>query len=454
MCTALLSEQWSAVKDQSGTSNRYLVPWPEKVLGPRPGLKEINLLCWGLFCLCVVAPACFFLVVQIKTDKEFFRQSGVDFVYFYGSGEIANSHGAAEVYNYPLQLATFNRILTLPHGTYGPSPYPPFVAQFFRMFALLPFARAYFLWMAITFSLYLASVVLLLREFFPEDPLKRSLILCFALAYFPFLRNTLASGQLSAVAFCGVALALVEEQRGRPFWSGLFLAVLVYKFTLLLFIVPMLLLTRRLKALGGFAAGVGALAAISTMLAGMRIWPAYVGFLGSFGRTSGVYGSNSLQLQKYVDLNSFSCAIPGGRSPVALVLLGCLVAAISVWAAVTWLRPGGESAPRRSLEWATALTWTMLVNVYYPIYDSILIVAVVILMLSAVRDLKWDGAYELIVAAAIMTFALSWVSESFADHYKVQLLTFSILTLAITATSLLQRLKSSVRADAPVPLAD
>ncbi len=419
-----------------------------------PGLKEINLLCWGLFCLCVVGPACFFLLVQIKTGKEFFRQSGVDFVYFYGTGEIVNSHGAAEVYDYRLQLATFNSIVTLPHGTYGPSPYPPFVPQFFRMFALLPFARAYFLWMAITFALYLASIVLLLREFFPEDSLKRSLILCFALAYFPFLRNTLASGQLSAVAFCGVALALIEERRSRHSLSGVLLAVLAYKFTLLLFIVPMLLLTRRWRALGGFAAGVGALAAISTMLAGVGIWPAYVGFLRSFGRTSGVYGSNSLQLQKYVDLNSFSCAIPGGRSPVVLVLLGCLAAGISVWAAVAWLRSGGETGPRRSLEWAVALTWTMLVNVYYPIYDSILIVIVVIVMLSAMRDLKWDRAYELIAAAAIVTFALSWVSESFADRYKVQLLTFSILTLAIAATGLLLRLKrSSVRATAAVPLA-
>ncbi|HWF03520.1 MAG TPA: hypothetical protein VHA06_07535, partial [Candidatus Angelobacter sp.] len=141
--------------NEAGTQTRSLVKWPQ-FLGPPPGLKEINLMCWAVFGLCIVAPMCFFMVVRVKSDK-YFQQSPVDFVYFYGIGEIANSHPAADVYNYDLQLATFNGIVPLHHGKYGPSPYPPFVAQFFRPFAMLSFRAAYFAWMFVTFALYVGG---------------------------------------------------------------------------------------------------------------------------------------------------------------------------------------------------------------------------------------------------------------------------------------------------------
>lgn len=406
-------------------------------------------MCWGLFCLCVVAPACFFILVQIKTGKYFFRQSSVDFVYFYGIGQMANSHSATDLYDYRVQLATFNAILPLQHGTYGPSPYPPFVAQFFRLFALLPFARAYFQWVAGSLVLYVVGIVLLLREFFPEERLQRSIILCFALSYYPFLRNALASGQLSAIAVFGLVLALIQERRGRPFLSGLLLALLLYKFTLLLLIVPMLAITRRFRALGGFAVGAGALAVISTLLAGVEIWPAYGKFLGSFGRTSGVSGSSSLQLQKYVDLNTFSYAFPGGRSRAALLLLACFVAGIVAWLVMTWWRSDGSSRPQKSLQWATAIAWTMLVNVYYPIYDSVLLVVMIVLLLAAARELRQRRAFQWLVLAAVTTFAVSWISESVADRFGVQLLTFAILALAVVATSLLQRAGKTANAETP-----
>jgi hypothetical protein len=439
------------LSEEAGTQSPSLWPWPGRFLGPRPGLKEINLLCWALFCLCIVAPTCFFIIVQIKTGKYFFRQSSVDFVYFYGVGQMANSNSAADLYNYRAQLATFNSILPLQHGTYGPSPYPPFVAQFFRLFALMPFARAYFLWVALLLVLYVTGVVLLLREFFPEERLQRSIILCFALSYYPFLRNTLASGQLSALALFVLTLALMQERRGRHLLSGILLAILLYKFTLLLLIVPMLAITRRFKALGGFAAGATVLAGISTLLAGVEIWPAYARFLRSFGQTSGVGGSSSLQLQKYVDLNTFSYAVPGGRSRAALLLLACFVVGVVGWLVVVWWRSDGSLRPQKSLQWATAIAWTMLVNVYYPIYDSVLLVVMIVLLLAAARELGQRRAFEWIVLAAVTTFAVSWFSESVADRYGVQLLTFAILALAVAATNLLNRAgKAAVSGPAPL----
>lgn len=441
------------MSEKADTQHRSPGLWPQSLLGPPPALKEINLLCWALFCLCIVAPACFSLFVQAKTNNYTYRHSPVDFVYFYGTAEIANSHPAADIYDYRLQFDTFNSILRLPHGKYGPSPYPPFVPEFFRLFTVFSFGRAYLLWVIITLSLYIAGVVLLCREFLPEDRIKRSLILCFALAYYPFLRNTLASGQLSTVALFALALALIQERKGRRFLSGVLLALLLYKFTLLLLIVPMLLLTRRWKTLAGFAAGAGVLGGISTVMVGLRIWPAYIRFLGSFGRASGVYGATSLQLQKYVDLNSLSYAVQGGTSRAAPMLLACAIVAIVAWAALTWWRSGAATDAQRSLEWASALTWTMLANVYYPLYDSILILAAVVIMLSAVRELRWGRTNELIVATSVVMFAASWVTEAAADRYGVQLLTLFILALAVIATASLQRARTRVVEMAPATTA-
>lgn len=427
------------------------VLWPEKILGPRPGLKEINLFCWAIFGLCIVAPTCYFLAIQIATGKYFLKQSSVDFVYFYGVGEIANTHPAAEVYNYRLQLDTFNRILPLTRGTYGPSPYPPFVPQFFRIFALVSFLKAYSLWVLITFALYSTATAMLLREFFPDEPLKRSLLLCFSLAYYPFLRNTLANGQLSAVAYFALALAICLERRGWFFWSGVALSILIYKPTLLIFILPMVLLTRRFRTLWGWLAGASGLVGISTIMAGIGIWPAYARSLGSFGHMTGVYGTTTLEIQKYVDLSALSYAVPGGRSIVVLGLLGLFCLAATVWLFRVLMKT--ESRDRGSssfiLGWSATVAWTMVVNVYCPIYDSILIVVVAITCLAALRNLNWTRAYDLVVSLGIVTFAISWISEAVAQRYGVQLLTFVILTFAVTATYLLQKASKCVTAGEP-----
>ena len=99
-----------------------LTLWPERVLGPLPGLKEINLICWGLFIGFVIAPILFVLVIQSRTGRLYFRESPVDFIYFYGTGRIANEYSAIEVYDNNLQLKTFNEIQPSRDGAYGTSP--------------------------------------------------------------------------------------------------------------------------------------------------------------------------------------------------------------------------------------------------------------------------------------------------------------------------------------------
>ncbi len=418
---------------------RWSALWAERIFGPRPGLKEINLISWGLFIGVILLPIFATLLVQFKTGKVFFRQSSVDFINLYGTGRIANEHPAVQVYNYDVQLQVFNQILPLHDATYGPSPYPPFVSQFFRLFARMPFEQAYFLWMGISLALYIAGLAVTLRAYFPAERLKSSLVFCFALASYTFLMDTLANGQLSSVAVCSVGLSVSQEKRSRPFLSGLVLSILTYKPTLLLLLVPMLLLTRRFRALFGFVVGAGTLAVVSTLFAGVQIWPAYELFLLSFGRISGINGRSSLPLSKYVDFNSLSYAVPGGRSKVALIALLCIVAAIAIWLGMLLWKSANGRKPEQYLAWAATLTWTMLLNVYYPIYDSILVTIAVVLTLAAFRDLEWKNAAGWNVLIAILMFGASWITESIAKKYGVQLMTILLIVMGIAQASALQR---------------
>ena len=342
------------MNSRTDTQHRSLVPWPT-IIGPRPGLKEINVICWALFCLCIVTPAVVILSMQMKAGNLYFEKAPVDFVYFYGIGQIAKTHPAIDVYDYQLQTEIFNKIQPLRNGKYGPSPYPPFVSQFFRLFAGLSFKSAFLLWFAISLTLYVAGIVLALRAFLPEEPLVRSLILCFALSSSPFLLNTLGNGQLSSIGLFFMVLALLFQQGSKPILSGTALSVLIYKPTLLLIVVPMLVITRRFKTLLGVTVGASILVLIATLLGGIRIWPAYLRFLSSFGQTSGVYGQSSLRLWKYVDLNSFSYAVSDGRSPMALTFLVCFVIAVALWAGIALWKSAGRNDPRQSLAWAVAI---------------------------------------------------------------------------------------------------
>jgi hypothetical protein len=120
--------------------HRFLMfqgPWPEHLLGPRPTLKQISLVCW----LYLAANVILFVAIyenQMRHDTGMF--SGFhDFTSLYGDGHISNEYPASMRYDYDIQTKVFNQIVPSPKGSvYWPSPYPPFVAMFFGLIARLP----------------------------------------------------------------------------------------------------------------------------------------------------------------------------------------------------------------------------------------------------------------------------------------------------------------------------
>lgn len=394
--------------------------------------------------------------MHVKQGSGSIRGLNSDFVYFYGIGQIARESAGPRIYDPALQQQVFLSIQPPRDGVYGPSPYPPFVAMFFALFTYLSFEAAYLLWLVVSLTLYLVGIGAVALTVFPHERLKQSLILCFALAFYPFLFGTLLNAQLSAVAVCAVGVAIRQESVGRMFQSGLALALLSYKPTLLLLLIPMLLVTRRFRAVLGFLCGTGVLMLAATGFAGMRIWPAYLQMLRNFGHAAGVGGVSRLQLWKYLDIGSSLAAMTGRET--GIVKAGLVFAMVAVAAILAWLLGTADRGPAaQRLAWASTLTWTLLLNVYVPIYDSVLAVIAIVLTLGALRDSVMRIAEEWTIVLSVAVFAAAWKTEAFARIHGVQLLTIGLAILGCMQLLFLHRAnreKASARRGSEASSAD
>jgi hypothetical protein len=377
----------------------------------RARLKELNFLGW-LFATAV-------LLVAVHESEDHVKPR--DFVYVYSVGTILNQYTPDHLYQDSYQQQTFNRIVPIKDGRYGPSPYPPFVAVFFRLFALMPFWTAYRLWMLTSMVSYLAGIALLVRKAFPDDKLRQSLFCCFSLLYWPFVARTLLNGQLSAIGFLAIAGAICLEDSDHPYLSGGVLAICSYKPTLLFLIFPMLLITRRYKSVLGFTVGAGLLTILTTAVAGTGIWPAYFRMSAEYARM------RDIVLPEYVDLRAFSTAISGGKPAVvwALLSLGCVAGA--ALARIWFFDRSQASSLPSSLLWSTTITWTMILNVYVPLYDTILVVMAIILSAGALRALA-PRASSAIMFGILIT---SYFTRAIAETTGIQVLTIFLVALGV-----------------------
>jgi hypothetical protein len=178
---------------------------------------------------------------------------------------------------------------------------------------------------------------------------------------------------------------------------------------------------------------------VSTFLGGIRICSAYIEFLNRFAHVAGLYGQSSLRLWQFDDLNSFSHAVAGGRTAVGLVILGSISAASALCLGTLLWKSGKGSPPARYLAWAITLTWSTLLNLYFPIYDTILIVISIVISIAAARELNRLRCTRRVTGLALLVFGTAWITESIAKAYGIQLLTLSILALGITQMFLLRR---------------
>jgi hypothetical protein len=262
----------------------------------------------------------------------------------------------------------------------------------------------------------------------PKDAPFTALLL--ALSFMPFLIECVAGGQTSALGFFSLAMAIGLERRGWLIASGLVLSLCWYEPALLLLILPMLVVTRRIRALDGFLIGTSGLVSASMLLAGADGCLAYLRMLLAFaGDPDGV--ATGYKLWKYVDVLSFTRNLldPASRWRAILpaaVFIGVLACLVHFWR-------GAERKSRnyQSLVWAATITWTLVANLYVGIYDAVLVVISALLTAHAFFARR-GGQQSLPSEFKIILFLiylLPWVSQPIAKWSGVQLFTLALTVL-------------------------
>jgi hypothetical protein len=104
-----------------------------------------------------------------------------------------------------------------------------------------------------------------------------------------------------------------------------------------------------------------------------------------------------------------------------------------------WKSARREGSVRR-LVWAAAITWTLLVNAYVPIYDAALAAIAVVLTLGALKESGWNTAQSWIVLLAVVMEVTSWFTVGFAAMHGIQFFSIALALLGVAQLLLLHRM--------------
>jgi hypothetical protein len=262
-----------------------------------------------------------------------------------------------------------------------PAAVLPFVRVPWTLFLLLPllalpYAVAFLVFSACSLLLALAAFVAWAR-WAQSPPLVGATFVLAGLASFPLLR-TLQLGQYSAITFAAVTAALLALWRGQPARAGLVLLGATVKPHLIVLLPLGLLAERRWRAIMAGAAGLLALALLSTLVFGAT-WPGdYLTILrGDLGTLEAVE-----QKQNWRGLFESTLALRGPllTALMALALAGTTALVAWVWWPV-WTRkmrsaaspPSTIASPQSDdLRWAVTVIASLLFSPHYHFNDMLL----------------------------------------------------------------------------------
>jgi hypothetical protein len=413
--------------------------------GPMPGRREARAM--SLMALVVGFILCGLSLFRGFHGQTFMgRPLGGDFVEFYVIGKILNSYEAFRIYD--LQLAVALQHATLPTMVetqmlvFGHAPY---VAYLFRPFAALPYAWAYISWLVFSASLYLMSLFLLFRsDNLPREDKKTGLML--AISSVPFILETWIGGQLSVVVFFAWALFFYFRHKNRLFLAGIALALGSFKPTLVVLPAAMLLCGRQWRILGGLATGALAFVLASIRMVGLRGCRAWMDTLLSDARIA--VGPEEVRLvAKCVDIASFFHLLVRNAPVLTGILASVIGVAVFAMLAIAWYRSAAcASRPSENLLWAATVCFTLVVNSYAPIYDSILAVSAVVLVADALDRRSEDR--ETFQAWLVALYIVPWITQSAAEFLHFQLFTIVLAGFAFWALRLATREQETLQTEA------
>jgi len=331
-----------------------------------------------------------------------------EFMAFYTVGQMLNE-SSYRLYDAAEFLQQYDRLFPREAGGAPLYAHAPFEALMFRPFAYLPFKTALVAWQVTSIVLISSGFVLVWRSgvALPRSSLPLALVL--ALSFQPISVALIFNGQVSALVFFWLALAVWLDRRGREYGAGAALALCLAKPTLLILLLPMLAVGRRWKAIAGFLAGAALLAGISWLLIGGQGNVEYVLTLLRFGRVTTASDEVFSPPSLYVDLNSFTRMLTGWPGTVSLVVVAAIGVLLAPLLVGVWRRVPHARSTAWALTWASTITWTTLLNIYVPRYDTAIIVVGALLMVDALLEKDADGLRGLPQVLFAVLYVAVWV---------------------------------------------
>ncbi|MGI9609427.1 MAG: glycosyltransferase family 87 protein [Acidimicrobiia bacterium] len=319
---------------------------------------------------------------------------GGDYAAFYGAGRIAVESDWQNMYEPGRQIdAQQDLHLGAPESQYLHFSYPPYVAAAYAPLALLPF-RASYLVHSLIMVAAVAGSVWLAGSRIPVLQRYRTLAVALALLFYPMLRAVLGGQNTALTLFLLVGSWRLATDR-RDFYSGVVLALLLFKPQYAVPMILLYLLAGRWRVVVGSVVGALALYLVGASLMGADWIVPWTNQAREFAEIdSAVNGANSI---------SFIGFVSNLSGTTQVVLLFGLLPAVAVVGllALVWLRGRRDALTEKT---ALAATGLILISPHTMYYDgSLILFTLVVLGITKPSNVKgvafvWVAAWSQVLA--------------------------------------------------------
>ncbi|MEA2001966.1 MAG: glycosyltransferase family 87 protein [Actinomycetota bacterium] len=336
-------------------------------------------------------------VVYDRDDPE--TRLGGDYPAFYAAGSIALEGDWDELYLADRQR-TEQAGLIDDQGGFLYFSYPPFVAAAYAPLSGVDY-RWSFLIHTVLMALALHGAVKLLWPFLKDAGWPPVALFTLALAFYPLLRSV-PGGQNTTLSLLLLALVVRLDHEERPMLAGLAMAMLLFKPQFGVVMVPLLVVGRRWRMLGGWVAGAGLLYVTSVLLMGGS-WVADWWEQASSFRDVNVTANGV----NFVSYPGFVENLAGVGSPLVWVVGYGLGGAVGLVVAYFWWKyPRSHALPRFALA-AAAVVVAAPQTLYYD--AGLLLLGLVAVFPFVTRQIRWIISGVLIISwAQLAAPSLGW----------------------------------------------
>jgi hypothetical protein len=364
---------------------------------------------------------------------------GTDFVQFYASGSLVLAGHSDRLYDFDtLEAAIRHAVPAARETIYVPMQSPQLLFAL-TPFAALPYTAAVTIWMLVIAGLYAVAC----RTFWTRSANlhghRREVTYC-AVA-FPGLYATVLHGQPSVFAPLALAFAFGALERDRRFGAGLAAGCLVFKPHWVIAAGIVFLAAREWRVIAGLCASALLQLGVALLVAGPRLFLAYVTTLGSIGRLGDVLEPRP----GYALRSLFSVLAP--NPIVAFACYGLAALLVAVIAARIW-----RSSADFDLRASAVLLAIVLVNPHVFEYDLIVLTPVFFYLANAMAGGTAPGlsgrTWSWVIAALFVAPVLTAVPPIVRLQFSATAMTAILVQIWISDRASRSAKAFALRADA------